>query len=367
MAAPLGQPVAVSRGSIAATVNATGSVVSGAAVRLGFRGTGLLAELRASAGQAVKKGDVLARLDTTELELQVAQARTQLAIAQAAVNQAESLVALKRSPYTDSDLRAAQAAVDQAQVAVKAAQYNLDNATLVAPFDGVVSMVTGAAGENVSGPVLSLVDPKALRVDVSLAEGDVARVEVGQPAILTFEALGGQRLQGKVTAVTPSATVQAGVVTYLVSLSLEGQPQPGQALPGGTTGPRPGMGPGVGPGAIAGAGTVAQSPADPSKVKPGMTVNASTVYSRKDNVLVVPNRAIRMQGQDRVVDVLADGKVGMRVVTIGTSNDQLTEILGGLKEGEQVLIPTTSTAPAYVPGLTGTSGRQPGVGAGLPR
>ena len=539
--ATTGQPVVVARGSVAASVSATGSVVPTTTARLAFKGTGRLAELAVGTGQAVKKGDVLARLDTTDLELQLAQAQAQLssaeaklvalqsggraediaqaqaqldsaraklsqvragaaaaerqaaeasvvaaraqlekaqaelsklqtppsqdevtsakaamekakialandqaaydkiawkpdaaatkeavalwqatvdyqaaeanynikmagprpedvaaatknvesgaaqlasaeaklaqlqagptaddlAIAQAAVTQAENQLALKRSPATEADLQVARAAVDQAKAAVQSAQYNLDNATLVAPFAGAVAAVNAMAGEMVSGPVLTLVDPKSLRVDVTLAETDVAKVEVGQQATLTFEALGGQRLLGKVISVTPSATVQSGVATYLVSLSIEGAPQPGLGASGGTTSQRQGMGAGSSGGVV-----VPQAPADPAKVKPGMTASASIVYSRKDNVLVVPNRAVRLQGQNRVVDVLVDGKAETRVVTVGSSNDQVTEIVDGLKEGEQVLIPATSTAPAYVPGLMGGTnpgGGQGGFGGGLPR
>lgn len=567
VAATVGQPAAVSRGTVAATVNATGSVVAASTVKLAFKGTGRVAELPVSTGQAVKKGDVLARLDTADAQLQLTQAQAQLtsaeaklaqlqaggrpedvaqsqaqldsakaklsqvkagateadrqaaeaaatsaraqlekaqaelsqlktpptqdeitsakasmekaaiavqnaqaaydkiawkpdaaaskeamtlwqattdyqaaeanynikmagprpedvaaaeknvesaraqvasaeaklaqiaagptaedlAIAQAAVTQAENLVAVKRNPSTEEDLRVAQAAVDQAKAAVQSAQNNLGDCTLTAPFDGVVASVNAAPGELVSGPILALLDPKALRVDVSLAETDVARVEVGQTAVLTFEALGGQRLQGKVAAIAPSATVQSGVATYLVSLSIGGPIQPGQGAAGGvpgqgvlgavpgqsTAGVSPGQGiPGVtpgqrlgtGPGSTAGWAAAGQGQADPSKVKAGMTATASIVYSRKDDVLVVPSRAIRMQGTNRVVDVLVDGKVETRVVNVGTSNEQLTEVLDGLTEGEQVVIPSTTTARSSVPSLPGTtSGGQSGLGGGFPR
>ena len=99
-----------------------------------------------------------------------------------------------------------------------------------------------------------------------------------------------------------------------------------------------------------------------------MTATASIVYSRKDDVLVVPSRAIRMQGTNRVVDVLVDGKVETRVVNVGTSNEQLSEVLDGLTEGEQVVIPSTTTARSTIPGLPGTtSGGQSGLGGGFPR
>lgn len=132
-------------------------------------------------------------------------------------------------------------------------------------------------------------------------------------------------------------------------------PGPGTGVPGS------GMGRGAGSGVTPGSGT----PVDVTALKPGMTASATVVFAQKENVLAVPNRAIRIQGQSRVVDVLVDGRTEARTVKVGLSSDQVTEITEGLAEGEQVVIPGTTTATSStVPGLTGGS---PSKTTGLPR
>jgi HlyD family secretion protein len=231
------------------------------------------------------------------------------------VAQAKAALELKKVPYTKADLDAARAAVAQAKAQLDLAQYNLESATLTAPFDGIVSAVNANVGELATGssasPVVVLVDPNNLRLDVSVDETDVANVEVGQDASVTFDALPGKTFNGKVVAIAPSASVQQGVATYLVSISLK----------------------------------------NAQGVKPGMTGNADIIYARHDNVLLVPTRAIRVEGNRRVVSVLEGTRLVAKPVTVGVSDDQSTEILSGLKAGEQVVIPVTaSVLPPFAGG-----------------
>jgi len=134
---------------------------------------------------------------------------------------------------------------------------------------------------------------------------------------LTFEALPNQRVPGKVAVVAPLATVQQGVVNYAVQIQVD--------------------------------------PAQAAGIRPGMTATASIVVAQRDDVLVVPNRALRTQGRNRTVEVMdAEGKSATRQVQTGLANDQLTEVLNGLQPGDRVVIPTTGTATnVRVPGLGG--------------
>jgi len=86
-----------------------------------------------------------------------------------------------------------------------------------------------------------------------------------------------------------------------------------------------------------------------------------TAMARRDNVLLVPSRAIRSQGRSRVVEVMVDGKRETRTVSAGMSNDQSTEVTDGLREGDLVVIPATTTAAPRVP-QTGAIGGMPGMG-----
>ena len=87
-----------------------------------------------------------------------------------------------------------------------------------------------------------------------------------------------------------------------------------------------------------------------------MTANVSIVTDQKDDVLLVPNRALKRQGRSQAVDVLVNGKTESRPVTTGLSNDQVTEVLNGVGENETVLIPTTTALQPRVPGLPGAGG-----------
>ncbi|GIW11149.1 MAG: hypothetical protein KatS3mg061_2206 [Dehalococcoidia bacterium] len=249
-------------------------------------------------------------------ESDVATARQAVESARQQVEAANTRLAQLQSGPTPQDVAAAQAAVEQAAAAVATAQLNLDRAILVAPFDGVVSALTASPGEVVgSNPFLTLVDPTNLRLDVNVDENDVARLDLGQAATITLDALPGRTYRGRVIAIAPVATIQQGVASYPVSLQIE----------------------------------------QPEGVKAGMTANVQIIVEERQNVLLVPARAVRTQGRERSVDVLlADGRVETRRVRVGVSNDQQTEILEGVREGEQVVIPSTTTRPPS------------GVGGGAP-
>jgi RND family efflux transporter MFP subunit len=284
-----------------------------------------------------------------------------------AVQSAQATLALKQNPYQASDILSAQASVEDAQTKLATAQKNLAGATVTAPFDGMVSAVAMAAGESAgSSSTITIVDPNRVSVDVQVDEADIARIAVGQPVNVTFDALTGRRFPGSVRSVSPSGTTTQGVVGYLVGIDL----------------------------------------ANSQGVRPGMTATAQLVTGQREDVLIVPNRAltratgasgaaqqgagatgqaraqrqtsargedgaasVQAPGQPSQVRVLAaDGSSEIRAIRIGLANDQSTEVISGLDEGEQVVLPTT-TARASVPGAgnLGTTGGFGAAPAGAPR
>ncbi|HEX2924599.1 MAG TPA: HlyD family efflux transporter periplasmic adaptor subunit, partial [Chloroflexota bacterium] len=188
---------------------------------------------------------------------------------------------------------------------------------IIAPFDGAVSAVAANVGEQVSAAAITMVDPKSARIDATVDETDVAKLVVGQPATVTFDAIPDKRLQGKVIAVAPAGTTTQGVVSYLVSIGLSNLDV---TLPA------------------------------------GMSASLSVEVDRKDNVLVVPNRAVRTVGRNRVVDVMVGEKTETRTVQVGMSNDQSTQIVSGLQDGDVVVIPVTTTRGASGPGAPSKGG-----------
>ena len=239
--------------------------------------------------------------------------------AKSAVVQAQQALETRKNPTSVHDIQLAEEAVKSAELAVKQARLDLEAAVVRAPFAGVVAAIAGTVGEQPapSMAVITLIDPTQMRIDVTVDESDIARVQRDQRAEITFDALEGGRFEGKVLGVAPTATVTQGVATYAVQVSIE----------------------------------------NPSRPIPiGMTANVAVVTTEKSGVLLVPNRAVKRQGREQVVDVMADGKTETRSVATGLSNDQVTEITRGVAEGETVLIPSTTAAQPRVPGFGGAGG-----------
>jgi HlyD family secretion protein len=273
----------------------------------------------------------LVSAQTKLAQLQSGPTQTDLQGALSGVATAASTLATKNGAARPSDLALAQEAVHQAELAVQQAQTDQDNNTLVAPFDGLVATISGNPGETAptgTTGFVTLVDPNAVRVDVTVDETDVARVVVGKPATMTFDALPGRPFRGTVTAVSPSGTLSQGVVTYPVSISIDTR---NQVLPS------------------------------------GLTASATIVIDEKNDVVVVPLRAVRRQGRDQVVEVVGDdGKSATRTIKTGVQNDQFVEITDGLQEGEQILVQGTVTRAPNTgggPGGPGAGGTRVFVGA----
>ena len=230
----------------------------------------------------------------------------ELAAAQAQVAQAESQLDKLTNGPTAEDLAISEAQVEQARLSLQQAERRLEDAKLVAPFAGTVVDVGYREGEYTSAnkSAVTLTDLSTLEIEVPLAEMDVARVAPGQEVEIVLDALPDVTLRGRVSYVAPVATIAQGVVNYPVKIEVENP--------------------------------------DPA-VRPGMTAGVSIVVERREDVLMVPNRAVRSTGRQRVVEVLYQDQVIQAPVTLGMSNDTMTEVVSGLKEGDQVVLRGATT------------------------
>ena len=205
----------------------------------------------------------------------------------------------------DTQLRTAQAAVEKDQVALEQAQRNLEKARITAPFDGIVSTVAFSVGDSAgTGTAVTVVDLATLQVKVTIAEVDVAKIKVGQAAQMTMDALPGKTYNARIIAIGPVATITQGVVNYPVTAVVSN---------------------------------------NDGMVKPGMTANLAITVEQRDNVLLVPARAIRTQGNQRTVTVQYKGQSIPVPVTVGLTNETSAEITSGLQEGDVVTLNTTTT------------------------
>jgi multidrug efflux pump subunit AcrA (membrane-fusion protein) len=204
------------------------------------------------------------------------------------------------------NLQSAQVSVDNANNAVATASANLDSAVLTAPAAGVVASIANQVGEFVTGgntnsAFMVLTNTQSLVLHGTIGESDVAKLKLGQVANLTVDALTGQKMTGRVVSLDPVATIQSGVPVYGIDIAVD-------------------------------------VPA--SSVKAGMSASASVILASKQNVLTVPNTAIRTINGQRGVQVLAGGEIVDTAATFGLSNDTVTEVVSGLSEGDVVVIPT---------------------------
>ena len=385
------QYATVSRGTLSASVSAVGSIVPVSTARLSFRAAGVLRDVNFKVGDVVKAGDVLAKLDTVDLELALATAMTNLdnakirlqqsstgptaedaRIARANLDKSANNLAKAQSDYdkvawmpnvgmttqaaalqtatldyqialanyakavkgsTDLDLALLQNSVKLSEIQLETAKRNLGNATVVAPIDGVISTVGANPGEPVgtNTVMFNIICLQSLRVDANVDETDMVKLAVGQPVSVTLDSISGLALPAVVTAIAPNSTNQSGVVTYQIQMTL--------------------------------------SKGDP-RLRAGLTATASVIVQQKDNVLMVPNRAISVSRNVRSVQLRSNGTTAPKQVTVGMSNDSFTEIAAGLNEGDQVAIITTATNQPLSGGTFGggqfgnTGGGMQGMGGG---
>jgi HlyD family secretion protein len=239
----------------------------------------------------------------------------EIAQAKAQVTQAQANLDSLTAPSSAPDITSAEASLLQAQADLADAQHNLDQATLKAPFDGVVSAVAIVPGGTASASTaaVTIVDRSTLHIDVNLSETDAAKVQVGQPVTLTFDALPDVKLTGKVATIAPAATTEQNVVTYPVQIEFD----PGE-----------------------------------TPVKVGMSATADVQIQQVDNAILVPNRAITTSGDTKSVTVLQGAErtpVTVQVKT-GITSDGQTQITGvgdgatALKAGDVLAVTSSTTS-----------------------
>ncbi len=231
------------------------------------------------------------------------------------VQSAESTLASK-----PADIQSAQNSVASAHLTVATARTNLDNATLRAPSAGVIQALNGTVGEPASSstttPVVLLANTGTVQLHGTVGESEVSKLKLGLVANVLVDALGATtRMTGKVTGIDPVATIQQGVPVYGVDVTID--------VPN-------------------------------ASIKPGMSGTASVILVSRQDVLTVPNLAIKTQGTRRYVQVLKDGQPVDVNVTFGISNDTVTEISAGdLKEGDLVVLPQPRAGATVAPGRGG--------------
>ncbi len=334
----------VTRGDIAETVGATGTLQAVTTVQVGTQVSGTILQLNADFNSLVRKGQVLARLDPSLFDTQIEQARANLIRAQAdlerlRVNSDDARTKLRRAQEladkkliaqteleaaqvnvhsADAQLRSQQAAVTQAQASLSQNQVNQQHTIIQAPIDGLVIARNVDVGQTVaasmSAPTLFLLaaDLTKMQVIASLDESDVGRIRPGQVVKFRVDAYPNEEFTGTVTQVRLQPQTVQNVVTY---------------------------------------STVIDVPNPELKLKPGMTANVNIEIARKNNVLRVTNSALRFRPTNEIFAALGQ-----------TPPPQPTGGRGGRRGGSgTTAVPDTRNAEPATPTSLSTQSAQPAV------
>lgn len=220
-----------------------------------------------------------------------------LAAAQAMADAAAAAADLAKQPFTENDRRAAQAGVDQAKAAVDGARLVLKDATILAPFDGVVSqryLAQGALAAPTT-PIVAVISGE-VEVTMNLDEAKLGQVAVGQQATITVAAYPGEELSGKVIATAPGLDPRSR--TRLVRIK----------------------------------------PDATGKLLDGMYAQVKIGGTERAQALVVPAQAVLQRDGKTDVFVASDGRAALREITTGARDDTTVEVTSGLAEGEEVVV-----------------------------
>ena len=329
----------VKRCTITQVVEASGTINPVNTVSVGSTVSGLIKEIYVDYNDVVKKGQILAQIDPANFEATVQQNQAQINNAQANVARLQAIADFDRQQYIRyknlyaknfvakseldekystyksdvAQINAAKAQISQYQASLRTAMTNLGYTKIIAPVDGTVISREIDLGSPVAAsfqaPELFTIaqDLTNMQIEVSVSEADIGKVEEGQDVTYTIDGYPDQNFKGKVTQVRLSPTTESNVVTYTVIVDVNNEDL---------------------------------------KLKPGMTANVSIITDRSENVLCVPNMALKFtpdingpKYKNQGIWILEKGKPKRIEIKTGANNDSNTEIISDkINEDTQVIM-----------------------------
>lgn len=330
------------KGMITEKITASGIINPISTVNIGTQVSGTIAEIFVDYNSIVEKGQLLAQIDPALFEATVAQRKASLDIAKAQVEVSKNdiiyykkhldrIKKLNKSQYSaDKELESAQrdydnaivqlglqeAQVKQAEASLNSADIDLRYTKIISPVDGIVVSKEVEVGQTVAAsfqtPTLFNVaeDLTKMQIEASIVEADIAKVKEGQKVEFSVDSYPDEVFVGKVTQVRNNPITTSNVVTYEVIIEIDNKDQ---------------------------------------KIKPGMTANVEIITAEKENVLLVPNKALRFymededgktpRYKDKGIWVLENGVPKRITIKTGVSDDEQTEVIAEqLEENMPIVI-----------------------------
>ncbi len=343
------QTAEASKGTLTVSVSGTGNIAVDKRSSVSPGITGEVYDLSVKLGDTVTEGQLLFKLDNDQLDTQVASAYSSYlqakqnyenSVAQLLQAQKNQSDTANKPSATDEEKNIANQQVNSAQMAVEAAKQKIESSwndyelakenaakrTVTAPINGTITSLNVTEGDQLgsssnsssnqsssstgqsssnsstsSSAAIVIDDLSSMKASVSINEVDASKVKTGQKASMTFDAIDGLEITGKVEQISTIGTETSGVVTYPATISFDSLDE---------------------------------------RLKPQMSLTATITTDVKQDVLMVPNAAVKSSNSVSYVQVMKNGSPQKQTVEIGASNDSYTEITNGLSAGDVVVTQT---------------------------
>ena len=288
----------VAKGSASRSVSATGVVEPLRTIGVNSQLAGVISQVNVQEGDAVREGQVLARIQAPEVEAQLVSAEAALSVAESQATRSASL--FSQQIITAGEHERDQAALIASRATRDQLKTRLSYAEVRAPASGVVMEKRVEAGDLAStqSRLFSVADITVLVVRMPISELEVTALSEGMPVSLTLDALPGREIQGRIRRVFPAADSVTRLVPVEVAIS----------------------------------GTAALD------VRPGFLARAKFPIAPRNDVLLIPNAALLQNPRGAAVYVVNDGKAALRAVQRGATYDGRVEITSGLSVGDTVVV-----------------------------
>lgn len=281
---------------LAASVKAVGTLLAEASATLRAEVPGQILAVHFNEGERLARGARLYTIEATVLEAEVNEARANASRSEAAFKRAQELHGKQLISATDYDAARANYDVDVARLLSSEAR--LSKTVIRAPFDGYAGLRRINIGDyaTIGQELVDVVQLEPLRVDFSIPETLLAKVQPGQAVEVTVDAYPDDVFAGRITAIAPKSDVQGHSFEIRASL-----------------------------------------PNADLKLRPGLFARVNVTLSAKPNAIVIPEEAVWPIGQDKTVFVVVNGVVEQRVIKLGTRQPGLVEVVSGLAVGEEIV------------------------------
>ncbi|MFK4784805.1 efflux RND transporter periplasmic adaptor subunit [Fusobacterium sp. MFO224] len=336
---------AVKKGSINQTVIATGTIRSNNRVDVGAQVSGEITKLNVTLGQRVKKGDLIATIDSTTKENELEMAKSTLISYEAQLESKKidlevatskhtrskklyKLKAISQDDYEDAkqayydakgELKEIEELIKQSEMEVKTAETNLSYTTILSPMDGVVISIPVSEGQTVNSnqttpTIVQIADLDKMLIKPEISEGDITKLKVGQEVQFTILSAPEKVYNGKINSIDPATTTltddeyeesvsDTDAIYYYANVIVDNRD---------------------------------------NVLRIGMTTTNVIKVAQAKDVLLVPSIALHKEQGKYFVEVLnSEEKTTKKSVEIGIKDDLNTEIVSGLQEGEKVVIAET--------------------------